>query len=73
MPEADAFIKHPDIEVSVAEAFPKFDRPEARGSDIPHNSEGGGVRAETFLEFQKAGGARNLNIKQHSEGGGARR
>ena len=53
MPGADAFIKHPDIEVSAAEAFPKFDRPEARGSDIPHNSEGGGVRAETFLEFLK--------------------
>ena len=73
MPGADALINIKTLEVLVAEAFPKFDRPEARGSDIPHNSEGGGVRAETFLEFQKAGGARNLNIKQHSEGGGARR
>ena len=73
MPGADALINIQTSEVSVAEAFPKFDRPEARGSDIPHNSEGGGVRAETFFEFQKAGVARNLNIKQHSEGGGARR
>ena len=73
MPGADALINIKTLEVSVAEAFPKFDRPEARGSDIPHNSEGGGVRAETFLEFQKARGARNLNIKQHFEGGGARR
>ena len=73
MPGADALINIQTLEESVAEAFPKCDRPEARGSDIPHKSEGGDVSAETFLEFQKAGGARNLNIIQHSEGGGARR